>query len=66
MNKKIKIARVLADKSQMDLAKETGLSKEYISALERGITDNPSLKVMKKLSKALGVSVTELFFDENE
>ena len=66
MSKKIKIARVLADKSQMDLAKETGLSKEYISALERGITDNPSLKVMKKLSKALGVPVTELFFDENE
>ena len=30
MSKKIKIARVLADKSQMDLAKETGLSKEYI------------------------------------
>ena len=56
----------MADKSQMDLAKETGLSKEYISALERGITDNPSLKVMKKLSKALGVSVTELFFNENE
>lgn len=66
MNKKLKIARVLADKSQMDLAKETGLSKEYISALERGKVKNPTLEVMKKLSKALDVPVTELFFSEDK
>ena len=66
MGKKIKIARILADKSQIDLAKETGISKEYISALERGKVKNPTLEVMKKLSKALDVPVTELFFSEDK
>lgn len=64
MNKKIKIARIMADKTQMELAEETGLSRDYISSLERGITKNPSLEIMKKLSKALGVSPMELFFSE--
>lgn len=66
MSKKLKIARILADKSQIDLAKETGISKEYISALERGKVKNPTLEVMKKLSKALDVPVTELFFSEDK
>ena len=64
MGKKIKIARILADKTQEQLSKETGISKEYISMLERGITKNPSLEVMKKLSYALDISVIDLFFDD--
>lgn len=66
MNKKLKIARIMAEKTQIQLAEETGLSKDYISALERGITNNPSLDIMKKLSKALDVPVVELFFSEEE
>lgn len=66
MSKKIKIARIMAEKTQIQLAEETGLSKDYISSLERGITNNPSLDIMKKLSKALGVSPVELFFSEEE
>lgn len=64
MNRKLKIYRVIADKTQIQLAEETGISKDYISALERGKTKNPSLDIMKKLSKALNVSVAELFFTE--
>lgn len=66
MGKKIKIARILADKTQEQLSKEVGVSKDYISMLERGVTNNPSLKTMKKLSKALGVSVIELFFSDEQ
>ena len=33
MGKKIKIARILADKTQEQLSKETGISKDYISML---------------------------------
>lgn len=66
MSKKLKIARIMADKTQIELAEETGLSKDYISSLERGITKNPSLDIMKKLSKALRVSPVELFFSEEE
>lgn len=66
MSKKLKIARIIAEKTQSQLAEETGLSKDYISALERGVTNNPSLDIMKKLSKALGVSPVELFFCEED
>lgn len=66
MSRKLKIARVIADKTQTQLAEEAGVSKDYISALERGKTKNPSLDIMKKLSKALNVPVTELFFSEEE
>ncbi len=65
MSKKIKIARIIEGKTQMELADEIGVSKDYISALERGIINNPRLEVMKKLSKALNVSVIELFFYED-
>lgn len=66
MGKNIKIARILADKTQEQLSKETGLSKDYISMLERGVTNNPTLEVMKKLSKALNVPVMELFFSDEQ
>lgn len=66
MGKKIKIARVLADKTQEQLSKETGISKDYISMLERGVTNNPTLEVMKKLSKALDTPVVDLFFSDEQ
>lgn len=64
MGKKLKIARILAEKTQNQLADEIGVSRDYISALETGRKGNPSLEVMKKLSKALDVPIMELFFDE--
>lgn len=65
MNFNLKIARMKKNMSQNKLCKITGISRSALSQYENGKA-NPSLKVMKKLSKALGVSVTELFFDENE
>lgn len=65
MNKRLKIARILAEKTQIQLSQETGLSRDYISELERGVNKNPSLDVMIKISKALNVSVQEIFlYDE--
>lgn len=66
MSKKVKIARIIKGKTQIELANEIGVSKDYISALERGIISNPRLEIMKKLSKALNVSVIELFFNEEQ
>lgn len=65
MNFNLKIARMKKNMSQNKLCKITGISRSALSQYENGKA-NPSLKVMKKLSKALGVPVTELFFDENE
>jgi transcriptional regulator with XRE-family HTH domain len=45
--------------SQENLALKAGLHRNYIGILERG-EQNPSLLVMLKISKALGVTLAEL------
>lgn len=45
--------------SQADVAKASGLSREYIARLELGQQD-PTLGTMRKLAKALKVKVAEL------
>lgn len=62
MGVKIKIKRIQKGFTQDELAKNTGISRYYLSALERGKANNPSIDVMKKIAEALEVSVQELFF----
>lgn len=45
--------------SQEDLALEANVNKNYISDLERG-TRNPTIKVLERISKALGISLSVL------
>ena len=42
------------------LADEVGVSQAYIAKLESGDKKNPTLDLLKKIAKALGVPVTEL------
>lgn len=46
--------------SQAALAAKAKVTDAYIAQLETGRKKNPSLLVLKRLAKALGVSVTEL------
>jgi transcriptional regulator with XRE-family HTH domain len=46
--------------TQMELAKKARVTQAYIAQLEGGDKKNPSLDILKKLAKALGVPVTEL------
>ncbi len=46
--------------SQRDLAKRARVTQAYVSLLERGEKSNPSIEVVKRLAKALGVPITEL------
>lgn len=46
------------------LSEITGISATYISNLENGHKDNPSLDCMKTIAKALNSSVQELFFED--
>ena len=46
--------------SQLDLALEAEVNKNYISDLERG-SRNPSILILEKIAKALGVSLEILF-----
>ena len=46
--------------SQKALAERVGVTDAYITMLETGVRKNPSLAVLQRLAKALGVPVTEL------
>ena len=44
--------------SQAAVAKQAGLSANYVGTLERGI-QNPSLKTLERLAKGLGCPMSE-------
>lgn len=44
----------------LQLARRVGVTEAYMSMLESGARKNPSLATLKKLAKALKVSVAEL------
>jgi transcriptional regulator with XRE-family HTH domain len=46
--------------TQEELASKVKVTRFYISQLESGLRTNPSIPVLKRLAKALGVSVGEL------
>ena len=46
--------------TQLELAKRAKVAQGYVSALEAGAKKDPGLAVLKRLARALGVSVTEL------
>jgi transcriptional regulator with XRE-family HTH domain len=55
--KKLREARGL---TQEQVAKQAQVTKNYITMLESGARKSPSLSVLKRLARALGVPVTEL------
>ena len=46
--------------TQEQVAKKAQVTRFYIAQLEGGIRKNPSLAVLKRIAKALGVPITEL------
>ena len=46
--------------SQLELARRSEVDQGYVSHLEAGTKKNPSIAVLKKLARALGVPVGEL------
>lgn len=64
MGLKLKLKRVEKGIKQKDLAKEVGISIQYLNALENGRATNPGIPVMKKISEILETPVTELFFED--
>jgi putative transcriptional regulator len=56
----LKIQRAKLGMNQTELGKLSGISRQTISLIERG-EYNPSIILVLKLSKILGVSVEDLF-----
>lgn len=61
---KIAEIRNRKDISLSRLAKDAGISKGYLSNIENGIKENPSVELLEKISKALSVNVSDLFDNE--
>lgn len=61
----IKIARVEAGMTQLDLAEKTGVTRQTISLIEKG-KYNPTLKLCLAICYTLNRSLDELFWIENE
>ena len=59
MGRRIARLRKARKLSQYALAKEAAVSREYIRKLEAGESD-PTVGMLQKLAKALGVPVTEI------
>ena len=55
----LKSVRTTIDKSQAEMAYDSGVDRTYISLLERGVSA-PSLLMLDVLSKSLNCSMTEL------
>lgn len=47
--------------TQTILAGRAGLTRIYIGEFERGVRDNPTLGVLRRIADGLGVPVRELF-----
>ena len=61
---KLKAARAGLDLSQDDLAKRVGVSRQTISAIEKG-DYNPTINLCIKICKELGKTLDELFWQED-
>ncbi len=63
--KKIKELRIKIGISLTELSKISGVSKSYLSLIERGKQKNPSIEVLEKLAKALRIDVHLLIAQNN-
>ncbi|MBD8088102.1 helix-turn-helix transcriptional regulator [Limosilactobacillus sp. c11Ua_112_M] len=63
-NLRMKAARAGKDLSQQELANQVGVSRQTISAIEKG-NYNPSVDLCIRICQALGKSLDDLFWPEN-
>ncbi len=62
-NLKLKAARAEKDLSQADLAARVGVSRQTISAIEKG-DYNPTINLCIKICRELGKTLDELFWTD--
>lgn len=59
---KLKLKRLELGLKQKDVAKQAGITSQYLMNLENGKSKNPSIRVMREIAKVLNSQVQELFF----
>ena len=63
-NKRMKLARVVCDLSQEQLAEKIGVTRQTISLIESG-NYNPTIKLCILICKALNTTLDQLFWDSD-
>jgi XRE family transcriptional regulator, master regulator for biofilm formation len=63
LGERIRQQRIEKGISLTQFAKQSGISKSYLSNLERGLQQNPSIEVLKKISEYLNVDI-EILINE--
>lgn len=64
-NLKLKFKRIEKNMSQTELAKAAGVTRQTIGMIEAG-EFNPSLKLCIAICRALGVTLNDIFWEEEE
>lgn len=64
VGEKIKSLRIRKKYSITELSEKAKVSKSYLSYIERGIQENPSLQVLSRLAKTLDTTVEYLMGHE--
>ena len=64
-NLKMKFRRIELNMSQTELAKKAGVTRQTIGLIEAG-GFNPSIKLCIAICKALGSTLDELFWEDEE
>ena len=62
-NLRMKSARAALDMSQQQLAEAVGVTRQTITAIERG-DYNPTIKLCLAICRVLGRTLDELFWEE--
>ncbi|MCC5894386.1 MAG: helix-turn-helix transcriptional regulator [Alkalibacterium sp.] len=64
-NLRLKTARAKLDMSQHELADAVDVTRQTISAIERG-DYNPSIKLCIRICKVLNVTLNDLFWEDTD
>ena len=64
-NLKLKFRRIELDMSQTELAKKCSVTRQTIGLIEAG-EFNPSIMLCNKICRALGVTLNDIFWEEEE
>lgn len=59
-----KLKNLRGTRSQTEVAKELGVTRQMLSAIESG-ERNPSLELANKIAVFYGVPIEDIFFDHN-
>lgn len=64
-NQRMRMARLRLEMSQEDLARQVDVTRQTIGMIETG-KFNPSLRLCIAICRALGVTLNDIFWEEDE